>query len=141
MSRHGSSGPDRGVTLRTASPRGLPAALVRSLQYRWDLVPVLWYERVPGAPRYRSARYRAFARILSRASRAYEPAPAAFPVTLVHVGDADLVARAENLVPDLSVVTVGGDHFTMLLLPEVLNLAAAVDAWASEATAVPTSRS
>jgi thioesterase domain-containing protein len=129
------SGPDRGVTLRTVSPRGLPAALVRSLQYRWDLVPVLWYERVPGAPRYSSARYRAFARILSRASRSYEPAPAAFPVTLVHVGDDNLVTRAEGLVPDLSVVTVGGDHFTMLLMPEVLKLAAVVGAWATAATA------
>jgi len=131
---------DRGVTVRSASRRELPAAVARSLQYRWELMPVLWFERVPGAPRhYNPARYRAFARILSRASRSYEPLPAAFPTTLVHIGKDDLVARAEALVPNLSLVMVDGDHFTMLLMPEVLNLAAVVAAWA-DAAALPVSQ-
>jgi len=81
-------------------------------------------------------------RILSKASRSYEAAPAAFPTTLVHVGKDDLVARAERLAPDLSLVAVGGDHHTMLLRPEVLDLAAAVAAWADAAIAeVPTAGS
>jgi len=127
---------NRGVTVRTATRRELPSAVLRSLQYRWELLPALWYQRVPGAPRYDAARYRAFARILGRASRSYEAAPAGFPTTLVHVGKDELVARAERLAPDLTVVPVGGDHHTMLLRPEVENLATAVVAWADAAVQV-----
>ena len=69
------------------------------------------------------------------AARAYEPEPAAFPTTLVHVGEHDLVPRARALAPECAVVKVRGDHFTMLLMPDVLELAEVVTAWADAAIA------
>jgi hypothetical protein len=68
-------------------------------------------------------------RILGKASRSYTPEPAPFPVTLLHVGNEGLVIRAQELIPDLSVASVGGDHHSMLEMPYVVNLARKVAAW------------
>jgi thioesterase domain-containing protein len=123
------------VTIREASRSELPAAVMRSLAYRWHAVRRLRFERYPGRPRFDRDRYRGFRRILGKASRAYEPARAAFPTTLIHVGDEDVVARTKLFISDLSVKVVGGDHVTMLELPEVANLAAEVAAWSDRALA------
>jgi thioesterase domain-containing protein len=123
------------VTIRTASRRQLPAAALSSLQYRWFLTRAMWYERFPGRPQYTEVRYRAFLRILGKASRAYQPSPTAFPATLVHVGNDEIVDRTRRFIPDLSVIEVGGDHHTMLQMPEVMNLAAEVAAWSEAALA------
>jgi len=125
----------REVTIRTATRRELPGAVRRSLWYRWNLLYARWFERYPGSPRYTEARYRGFLRILSKASYEYEPVPADFPATLMHVGNFDIVARTQQFIPDLSVIAVGGDHHTMLQMPEVVNLAAEVAAWSDAVSA------
>ena len=57
-------------------------------------------------------------------------------------GAASVVVSRAYLRCATLLVTVTGDHFTMLLMPDVLNLAAVVEAWAASATAgVPTSGS
>jgi len=121
------------VTIRTASRRELAGAVARSLAYRWHGVRQRWFERYPGKPRFDRDRYRGFRRIVGKAARAYDPAPAEFPATLVHVKDQELVARTELLIPGLTVRMVGGDHITMLELPEVMNLATEVTAWSDRA--------
>jgi acyl-coenzyme A synthetase/AMP-(fatty) acid ligase/thioesterase domain-containing protein/aryl carrier-like protein len=120
----------REVTIRTATRRELPGAVRRSLWYRWNLMFAMWFERVPGPPRYTEARYRAFLRILAKASHEYGPIPAEFPATLIYVGNDEVVARTQAYIPDLTVIVVGGDHHTMLQMPEVVNLASVVAAWA-----------
>lgn len=116
------------VTVRTASPRELPGAVMRSFRYWMREARVVWLARRPGAPRYDGVRYRAFQRIEGAAWRAYDPdpAPVAFPATLIHVGDDDFVRRSEPFFPDLSVFVVGGNHHTMLQVPEVENLASVI---------------
>jgi len=142
LTRRGGVGPPGGdpyrpppVTIRTASRGDLPAAVMSSVRYRCFVAGAMWYERFPGPPRYTEVRYRAFLRILGRAARAYQPVSAPFPATLVHVGDDDLVDRNRRFIADLTVVEVGGDHHTMLQMPEVVNVAAAVAAWSDAATA------
>ena len=95
----------------------------------------MWYQRFPGRPRYTEVRYRAFLRILGKAAREYEPSPATFPATLIHVGDDHVVDRTRQYIPDLTVLQVGGDHHTMLQMPEVVNLAAEVAAWSDRVLA------
>jgi thioesterase domain-containing protein len=111
------------VSIRTASSSELPGAVMRSARYRSRRVRVWWFARYPGRPRYSEGRYRGFRKIMGKASREYEPIPAAFSASLIHIGNDDLVARTEPLIPDLSVWVVGGDHHTMLEMPEVPNLA------------------
>jgi acyl-coenzyme A synthetase/AMP-(fatty) acid ligase/thioesterase domain-containing protein len=118
--------PPHPVTVRTASPSELPAAVVRSARYRWEKVRLWRLERHPGPPNFDQNRYRAFRRILIKASRDYEPSPAAFPATLIHVGNDELVRLSAQVIADLSVHVVGGDHYTMLDPPEVTNLAAVI---------------
>jgi len=119
----------RPASIRTASLTDLPAAVKRSLRYRRRKVRLWWFEHHPGAPTYSQDRYLGFMRILGKASRRYKPVPAPFPATLIHVGNEGLVVRAKELIPDLSVILVGGDHHTMLEMPEVVNLAAEMTAW------------
>ena len=65
-------------------------------------------------------------------SRDYDPEPAAFPATLVQVDGSDALRRCGQLIPDLVVRDVGGEHVTMLAPPHVEGLAAIVAAAAQD---------
>ena len=97
-----------------------------------------WRELRPGPPRADVLRYRAFNHIMTRAVRRYETAPSRFPVLFLagqerafsapSAGASDLerwVTMAENM----TVVSVAGDHFTMLEAPYVGGVAAAITDW------------
>jgi thioesterase domain-containing protein len=122
-------------TLRTASIRELPGALRRSGQFHWRQLQFRRLLRNPGPPSFEHERYRALKHIHSRANDAYEPEPAAFAMTLVQVEGSDALHRCGDLVPNLVVHEVAGEHKTMLLPPQVDELAPIVAAAASECAA------
>ena len=68
-----------------------------------------------------------------RAGRAYRPAPATFPVTLVHVAGSGFPALCARWIDPLETVEVPGHHETMLAPPHV---AAVADALAGVADRV-----
>jgi thioesterase domain-containing protein len=113
-------------TIRNASVAELPAAVLRSMRYRWRVRQFERLVRDPGPPSFEHERYRAFKHILSRASRDYDPEPAAFAATLVQVDDSDALRRCGQLIANLAVRDVGGEHVTMLAPPHVEGLAAIV---------------
>jgi thioesterase domain-containing protein len=126
------------VEVRTASVKELPGALARSARYRWRAFRFERLVRNPGPPSFDPTRYRAFKRIQGDAGRAYEPTPAPFAATLIHVANnGDVVSTCEQLIPDLAVHVVGGNHQTMLLPPEVTRLAALIAA-ATDGAFAPT---
>ena len=81
-----------------------------------------------------------FEQIQSRANDAYDPEPAAFPATLVQVDGSDALHRCGQLMPDLVVREIGGDHETMLVPPYVEELAAMVAAAAEDCFASESAR-
>jgi thioesterase domain-containing protein len=128
----------RPVEIRSASPKELPGAVLRSVRFRRRALRLKRLARNPGPPGFDAERYLAFKRIQGDAGRAYEPAPAQFATTLIHVeSNGDVVSRCHQLIPDLAVHVVGGNHKTMLLPPEVTGLAALIAA-ATDAAFTPT---
>jgi thioesterase domain-containing protein len=125
--------PELPPTIRTASIKELPGALVRSVRHRYRAFRIQRLVRNPGPPSFEYERYRAFKQILGTANDAYDPEPAAVPATLVLVERSDALRRCGDLMPDLVVWTVGDDHQTMLAPPQVEELApivgALADAW------------
>jgi thioesterase domain-containing protein len=119
-------------TLRTAGIKELPGALRRSAQYHWKQLQFRRLMQDPGPPSYEHERYRALKHIHSRANDAYEPVPCSFPVSLVQVEGSDAADRCEPLIPNLVVHEVAGEHKTMLLPPQVEDLAPVVVAAALE---------
>ncbi len=119
-------------TIRAASFKELPNAVVRSARYRSAVRRFERLVRDPGPPSFESQRYRAFRQIQSRANDAYDPAPAAFPATLVLVDGSDALRRCGQLMPDLVVRDLGGAHDTMLVPPYVEELAVMVAAAAQD---------
>ncbi len=126
--------PDPGTppTIRNASVKELPGAVHRSVRHRWRGLQFERLVRNPGPPSFEHERYRAFKRILGAASRDYNPEPAAFPATLVQVDGSDALRRCGQLLPNLAVRDVGGEHVTMLAPPHVEGLAAIVAAAAED---------
>ena len=124
--------PDTPPTIRTASVKGLPGAVRRSVRHRWRVLQFERLVRNPGPPSFEHERYRAFKHILRAASRDYNPEPAAFPATLAQVDGSDALRRCGQLIPNLAVHDVGGEHVTMLAPPHVEGLAAIVAAAAQE---------
>lgn len=122
-------------TVRRASVTQLPAAVLRSARYRWRARGFERLVRDPGPPSFDPERYRAFRRIQSRANTAYEPAPAAFPATLVQVDRSEALRRCGTLMPHLVVREVGGAHETILMQPHVEAVAAIVAAAAEDCLA------
>jgi acyl-coenzyme A synthetase/AMP-(fatty) acid ligase/thioesterase domain-containing protein len=119
----------RPVGIRSASAKELPGAVLRSVRFRRRALRLKRLARDPGPPSFDADRYLAFKRIQGDAGRAYEPAPAQFATTLIHVEDnGDVVNRCQQLIPDLTVRVVGGNHKTMLVPPEVTGLAALIAA-------------
>lgn len=105
-----------------ASARRLPALIATRRRIRR-------LERLvldPGPPSHELDRYLAFRRIHGAALTAYRPEPLPIPVTLVRVADNPIDAEVEPFVERLDVVTVGGDHDTMLMHPHVGEIAALV---------------
>jgi acyl-coenzyme A synthetase/AMP-(fatty) acid ligase/thioesterase domain-containing protein len=130
---------DRGTeppTVRTASVKDLPGAVLRSARFRLRKrtmdFRVKRLIRDPGSPSFERLRYRAFRRIQSAWNDAYDPAPAAFPATLVTVEGSDALRRCGELMPDLVVRSIGGNHQTLLLPPHVEDVATIVAAAAHE---------
>jgi acyl-coenzyme A synthetase/AMP-(fatty) acid ligase/thioesterase domain-containing protein len=115
-------------TIRAAAVKELPSAVIRSLRYRRQRQRFERLIRDPGPPSFYAGRYLAFRQIQSRASLAYEPAPAAFPATLVLVDGSDSLRRCGDLMPNLEVHDLGGAHDTMLVPPYVEDLASIVAA-------------
>jgi acyl-coenzyme A synthetase/AMP-(fatty) acid ligase/thioesterase domain-containing protein len=119
-------------TIRTASVKELPAAVLRSVRHRRRVRQFGRLVGNPGPPSFEHERYRAFKHILGTASREYDPEPAAFPATLVQVDGSDALRRCGQLIPDLAVRDVGGEHVTMLAPPHVEGLAVIVAAAAQD---------
>jgi hypothetical protein len=114
----------------------------RSARFHWKQLHFRRLLRDPGPPSFDHERYRALKHIHSRANDAYEPAPAAFVVTLVQVEGSDARDRCADLVPNLVAYDVVGEHKTMLLPPQVQVLAPIVADAVSECfapTAAPRS--
>jgi thioesterase domain-containing protein len=88
--------------------------------------------RNPGPPSFDRVRYLAFREIQQSFNDAYDPAPAAFPVTLLQVAGSRARGRFGDLVPDLAVLDVGGTHRTMLQWPHIEEVAAIVAAVADD---------
>jgi hypothetical protein len=84
--------------------------------------------RDPGPPRSDRVRYRAFQQIQIAFNDAYDPAPSTFPATLVTVEGSDALHRCGELMPELDVRVIGGDHNTMLLPPHIDEIAEIVAA-------------
>jgi len=105
---------------------------VRSLRYRvghwWGEYQFQRLIRDPGPPSFDRVRYLAFQRIQKAYNDDYRPVPAAFPATLVTVAGSDAVDRCGELVHDLVVHEVSGDHKTMLSPPHVDAIAGIVAA-------------
>lgn len=119
------------VVVRRRPTRNPVTALRRRLEVRRR-----WYEWFPGRPRFHVERYRAVQRRSVRAGLVYEPAPAEFPVTLLHVGGSRLPERCAPWIPDLRTVEVPGRHDTVLAPPHVAAVATAVAEVADSEAAV-----
>jgi acyl-coenzyme A synthetase/AMP-(fatty) acid ligase/thioesterase domain-containing protein len=119
-------------TIRTASVKELPGAVARSARHHWTMRRFERLVRNPGPPSFEYVRYRAFKQILGNANGAYEPVPAEFPATLVQVDGSPAVRMCGELMPNLMVHDVGGEHTTMLAPPHVNELAAIVAAVAQD---------
>jgi thioesterase domain-containing protein len=119
-------------TIRTAPAKELPQAAWRSVRYRagkrWREHRLRRLTRDPGPPNYERLRYLAFQQIQIAFNNAYEPQPSAFPATLVTVERSDALHRCGDLMPDLVVHVVTGEHMTMLLPPHVDAVASIVAA-------------
>jgi len=126
--------------IRSASLKELPAAALRSLQYRRQVREFERRVRDPGPPSYEPERYRAFRAIQTRANGAYNAEPAPFPATLVLVDGSDAVQRCGSLIPHLVVRSIGGAHDTMLVPPYVEELAVMVAAVAQDCVASTSGR-
>lgn len=105
---------------------GLVRAVPAIARERVRRLRVRWLARFPGAPSHDVLRYQAFQLMIGRALAGYQPEPAPFPVTLVHVEGNDLASRCAPLMPHLRVHVAGGEHLTMLQPPHVEAVAAAV---------------
>ncbi len=127
-------------TVRSATVKELPAAVSRSVRFRWRTHRFERLVRDPGPPSFDAERYHAFRQIQSRANKAYDPAPAAFPATLVSIDGSDALRRCEPLIPDLVVRTMGGLHETMLVPPYVDDLAAIIATAANDCFATTRER-
>ncbi len=114
--------------IRARTLREAVGAVPHGVDARLSLLRVKLIALRPGKPSKSVLRYRAFQYILGRAMADYEPARAAFPVTLLKVAGNDVDRRCRPLVADLDVHPVGGDHRSMLLPPYVAGLAAKVAA-------------
>jgi thioesterase domain-containing protein/aryl carrier-like protein len=113
-------------TIRAASLRELPGAVARSARHRRKHRRFEALIRDPGPPSFARERYRAFRQIQLRANGDYDPAPAAFPATLVLVDGSDARRRCGELMPDFVVREIGGFHETMLAPPYVGEVATIV---------------
>jgi acyl-CoA synthetase (AMP-forming)/AMP-acid ligase II/thioesterase domain-containing protein len=113
-------------SIRTASLREIPGAVARSIRYRRRHHRLARLIRDPGPPNHDRVRYLAFQRIQQAFNNSYDPAPAAFPVTLVTVEGSDAVRRCGGLIQNLVVHEIGGNHRTMLGPPHVDAVAAIV---------------
>jgi acyl-CoA synthetase (AMP-forming)/AMP-acid ligase II/thioesterase domain-containing protein len=126
-------------TIRTASVRELPSAVLRSARFRartqWTAFRVRRLMRDPGPPSFNRLRYRAFQQIQHAWNKAYVPAPAHFSATLVTVEGSDALSRCGELMPDLVVRVVPGLHTTMLVPPDVQAVGAIVAAVAQDSFA------
>lgn len=109
--------------LRARPPRELVADVPRlTAKYgrKYLMRARLWFPS-PGITRSHLTQqyYSEIGSILSRATKRYEVAPAAFPVTLVLSEFGDPVLRSASIIERVAVVQVPGNHYTMLQQPNV----------------------
>jgi acyl-CoA synthetase (AMP-forming)/AMP-acid ligase II/thioesterase domain-containing protein len=111
------------ASTRIRNPRASVMRLRKAARYMVDALITLKLSWLPFRPNFTVSHYQYFGRMNRLAMRRHRLESLEVPTTLLHIANSQLLNSCRPWFTNLTLIEVGGDHFTMLQPPHVGDIA------------------